>query len=179
MRLRNTVRNIVSAAARTKARLQNPAVEFGPQCRVSWSVQFCGTNRIVFGTNCALRYSAIFSPGSGDIHFGDDCSVGPFCYLDGHGGLVVGNKVMIGPHVGVYSSNHIFSDVEQPLLNQGLEKLGVTIGDDVWIGSHAVILAGVQIGNGVVVAAGAVVTRDIPARSVVAGVPARVLKTRA
>ena len=53
------------------------------------------------------------------------------------------------------------------------------IGDDVWIGSHAVILAGVQIGNGVVVAAGAVVTRDVPARSVVAGVPARVLKTRA
>ncbi len=178
MILRKTLRDIVSMLSRMKAKLQNPAVKFGVQCRVNWSVQFCGTNPIRFGNRCAVRNLALFSPGSGEIVFGDDCSIGPFCYLDGSGGLRVGSKVRIGPHVGIYTANHIFDDIQRPISSQGLRKSSIIIQDDVWIGSHAVILAGVKIGSGAVIGAGAVVTKEVQPYSVVAGVPARIIKSR-
>jgi acetyltransferase-like isoleucine patch superfamily enzyme len=174
--LRKLIHTTVNFLAMAKAKARNPRVEFGADCRVSWSARFFGMNPIVFGDRCAIRDVAMFSPGSGSIHFGADCSVGPLCYLDGCGGLWVGNRVRIGPHVGIYTANHIFTDADRPIMEQGLEELPVTIGDDVWIGSHAVILAGVEIGDHAVVAAGAVVTRNVPPFHVVAGVPARTIK---
>ena len=174
--LRRLIRAIVNFSAVAKAKAQNPSVEFGADCRVSWSARFFGTTPIVFGNRCAIRDVAMFSPGSGSIHFGEDCSVGPVCYFDGSGGLWVGSRVRIGPHVGMYTANHIFADVDRPIMDQGLEQLPVTIGDDVWIGSHAIILAGVEIGDHAVVAAGAVVTRSVAPFHVVAGVPARTIK---
>ena len=120
----------------------------------------------------------LFSPGTGTIVFGHDCFVGPLSYFDGNGGLRIGNHVMIGPHVGIYTSNHVFDRMDQPMQCQGIRTSSVLIDSDVWIGSHAVILAGVRIGKGAVVAAGAVVTREVPPGAVVGGVPARVIKTR-
>ena len=93
--MRRTIRNLISVLSRTKARIQNRAVEFGMNCCVNWSACFCGTNPIVFGDRCAVRNFAILSPGPGRILFGNDCSVGVFCYLDGSGGLIVGDKVRI------------------------------------------------------------------------------------
>ena len=88
--------------------------------------------------------------------------------------VTMGDWVMIGPHVLISTVNH-------PLSPRGRRnRLGVAkpvrIGDDVWIGGHATILPGVTIGDGAVVAAGAVVTKDVPPYTVVAGVPARVVK---
>lgn len=178
MIIRKTLRYFINMLTKMKVKLQNPSVKFGAQCRVNWSVQFCGTNPIEFGNRCALRNFALFSPGAGKIVFGDECSIGAFCYIDGNGGLNAGNKIRIGPHVGIYTSNHIFEDSNKPIFSQGLENSAVTIRDDVWIGSHAIILPGVEVCNGAVIGAGAVVTKKVEPYSVVAGVPARIIKRR-
>lgn len=104
--------------------------------------------------------------------------MGSFNYIDGEGGAIIGNGVRIGPHVCIHTANHVFSDPNIPIAEQGLQAKPVTIGNDVWIGAHAVVLSGVTIGDSSVIAAGAVVTRDVSSKVVVAGVPAREIKKR-
>ncbi|UQS84666.1 sugar O-acetyltransferase [Apilactobacillus apisilvae] len=88
--------------------------------------------------------------------------------------VVIGNNVMIGPDVGIYTINHPISAKQR---NQGMgQALPVHIGSDVWIGGHVTILPGVTIGNNVVIAAGAVVTKDVPDDSIFGGVPAKLIK---
>lgn len=80
----------------------------------------------------------------------------------------------------MYTANHSFEDMDTPMRLQGDdESRPITVGNDVWIGRRAMVMPGVSIGNGSIVAAGAVVTRDVPEFSVVAGVPAKVVKMRA
>lgn len=91
----------------------------------------------------------------------------------------IGDCVMMGPEVMVYSLNHHFRDGSRPMMDQGTaEDRPVVIEDDVWIGARAILLPGVRIGTGSVVAAGAVVSRDVPAGVVVAGNPARIVGPR-
>ena len=78
----------------------------------------------------------------------------------------------------IFSENHNFDKLDVPIKNQGVTKLKTVIGNDVWIGANVSIMAGVNIGDGCVIAAGAVVTKDIPAHSIVGGVPAKVIKNR-
>ncbi len=112
----------------------------------------------------------------GDLRFGEHCTVNAYACISGK--LKCGDGVRIASHVSIVGFNHGFEDPEVPIHLQKHESLGITIGDDVWIGANAVILDGVAIGSGVVVAAGAVVTRDVPDLSIVAGVPARVVRRR-
>ena len=109
-----------------------------------------------------------------NIHAGDHLIINYGCTILDVAEVTMGDWVMIGPHVLISTVNH-------PLSPRGRRnRLGVAkpvrIGDDVWIGGHATILPGVTIGDGAVVAAGAVVTKDVPPYTVVAGVPARVIK---
>jgi acetyltransferase-like isoleucine patch superfamily enzyme len=76
----------------------------------------------------------------------------------------------------IIAVNHVFDDRARPFVDQGITAEGIVIEDDVWLGSAAVVTDGVRIGRGAVVAAGAVVTRDVPAHTVVAGVPAKVVR---
>jgi acetyltransferase-like isoleucine patch superfamily enzyme len=85
---------------------------------------------------------------------------------------------MLAPRVSIYAENHVFDNPNITIKAQGVSKKDVVIEDDCWIAANAVILAGVTIGKGSVVAAGSVVNEDVPAFSVVAGVPARVIKSR-
>ncbi len=107
---------------------------------------------------------------------GDNVSVHPMCYLDATGGLVIGNDVSIAHGASILTTEHDYTQSGVTIRDAPVTRAPVTIGDDVWIGAGARILAGVTIGAHAVVGAGAVVTRDVPARSVVAGVPARILK---
>ncbi len=90
----------------------------------------------------------------------------------------MGNGVRIASHVSIVGFNHGFDDLDTPIYRQPLTSKGIEIEDDVWIGANAAILDGVCIGKGSIIAAGAVVTQDIPAYSIAGGVPARVLKSR-
>lgn len=124
------------------------------------------------GNNFKVGESAfIFSPEL--LEVGDDVYVGFSTYL-GNGSIVLGNQVLIGNHVSITPSNH--------LAKNGSFRFGgsvdskIFIGDGAWIAAHSCILSGVSIGAGSLVAAGSVVTKSIPERVVVAGVPARIIK---
>jgi maltose O-acetyltransferase len=111
------------------------------------------------------------------VALGDRSGIGIDCRL--YGPVTIGSDVMMGPEVVIYASSHDFSEVDRPMIQQGfVEDRPVTIEDNVWIGTRAVILPGVTIGQGSVIGACAVVTRDIPPFSVVVGNPGRVVKSR-
>ena len=95
------------------------------------------------------------------------------------GGVKIGENVLIGNYVSMHSENHIFADTSIIINKQGVTHKGIIIGNDCWIGAKVTILDGARIGDGCVIAAGAVVTAGaIPAYSIVAGVPAKVIKSR-
>lgn len=132
-----------------------------------------------FGARSEIRpYSYIVN--SSNIRIGSDVIIRPNSMLmaASFAPINIGNNVLIGSGVHIIASNHRFDDTKHLISEQGhdLEKAGVTISDNVWIGANAIILANVKIGNHSVVAAGSIVTRDVPPYSVVAGVPAKILK---
>ncbi len=91
---------------------------------------------------------------------------------------MIGDDVRIAPHAMIIAANHVFDDSDRPISAQGLRSAPIVIEDDVWIGGRVSIMAGVTIGRGSVLAAGAVVTKDVPPGVVVGGVPARTIKQR-
>ncbi len=123
-----------------------------------------------------IEKNANFGTGQG-IELGNYSGLGINCKV--RGPLVIGDNVMMGPDVMILTSNHLTARTDIPMRGQGgtpPEK--VTIKDDVWIGARAIILPGVTIGHGVIIAAGAVVTKDVPDWAVIGGVPAKVIKFR-
>ena len=110
----------------------------------------------------------------GDVIIGDYTRVGLHNTIIGP--VSIGNHVNLAQGITVTALNHNFSDPDKRIDEQGVSTTPVTIGDDIWIGANAVILPGVSIGDHSVVAAGAVVTKDVPPHSLVAGVPAKIIK---
>lgn len=107
--------------------------------------------------------------------FGDNVSVHPMCYLDATGGLAIGSDVSIAHGASILTTEHDYTRPGGTIRDAPVTCAAVTIGDDVWIGAGARILAGVRIGTHAVVGAGAVVTRDVLSGQIAAGVPARPL----
>lgn len=112
------------------------------------------------------------------LEVGSDVMINENCYLHCVGGVKIGDWVRIAPGAKIFTWNHRFEDAAVPIKRQGGDVRAVEIGEDVWIGTDAVVVPGVRIGRGAVVGAGAVVTRDVPDLAVVAGVPARVIGRR-
>ncbi|NUN63516.1 acyltransferase [Pseudanabaena biceps] len=110
-----------------------------------------------------------------NIEIGDDVSFCAYVHVWGLGGVKIGNRVMIGSHSAITSITH---DYHSEVMYSTNLTNPVIIGDDVWIGSHAVILPGITIGNGAVIGAGCVVTKNVEPFDIVVGVPSRVLRKR-
>lgn len=110
------------------------------------------------------------------IRIGRDSLVGEYTVIRGQGGVTIGDRVYTSPMTQIIAVNHIFDDPDKPFIDQGITAQGITIEDDVWLGSGAIITDGVHIGKGAVVAAGAVVVNDVPAHTIVGGVPARIIR---
>ncbi|TXK83688.1 DapH/DapD/GlmU-related protein [Paenibacillus sp. N3.4] len=146
-----------------------------------------------FGTDCFVSPRALFFPD--DIQMGDrsyiaagaiirntslvmgaDCSINAYAIVTGK--VTMGDGVRIATHANIYGFNHGYASTEQPIFKQPLTTKGIRIGDDVWIGANAVILDGVQIGSHSIIAAGAIVTKDVPSYSIVGGNPAKVIRSR-
>lgn len=113
---------------------------------------------------------------SSRISIGDNSGVGDNCYLQGK--IIIGNNVMMAPNVAIIATNHKFDRTDIPMNQQGDEEKCVIIRDDVWIGYGACILPGVEVGKGSIIAARAVVTKNVPDFSIVGGIPGKIIKRR-
>ncbi|MFI6681437.1 acyltransferase [Kribbella sp. NPDC050470] len=123
----------------------------------------------------ARSYIAAHAYVTGHITLGSDTTINPFSVVRGR--ITIGDGVRIGAHTSLLAFNHGTAPGE-PIFRQKHTALGITIGDDVWIGSNVTVLDGVTIGPHSIIGAGAVVTKDVPANTIAAGNPARVLRSR-
>lgn len=107
-------------------------------------------------------------------NIGRDVFINSNAYFMDGGSITIGNNVFIGPNSGFYTADHALDYASR---NIGLEKASpIIVGDNVWIGAHVAVMPGVEIGDGCVIGAGSVVTRDIPPNSLVMGTPARIIR---
>lgn len=136
---------------------------------------FLGRRMLTYcGKNVNIEHGATFDA---SVELGDNSGIGIDCAL--YGRVIIGKNVMMGPEVFIYTANHNFSDLSVPMCQQGHQtEQTVMIGDDVWIGSRVTILPGVKIGNGAIIGASAVITKDVKDYDIVAGNPARVIGSR-
>ena len=137
---------------------------------------------ITIGSETLVMHGAVLHvynfrdlPNSG-IWIGDNSLIGEFSIIRGQGGVKIGNRVYTSPYTQLIAVNHVFDDPDRPFIEQGITAKGIVIEDDVWLGAGAIITDGICVGKGAVVAAGAVVTKDVPPHTVVAGVPAKIIK---
>jgi acetyltransferase-like isoleucine patch superfamily enzyme len=137
---------------------------------------------IVIGSGTIVMHGAVLhvynfrNLPSAFIRIGQNSLVGEYTVIRGQGGVTIGDRVYTSPLTQIIAVNHVFNDPAKPFVDQGITAVGINIEDDVWIGSGAIITDGVHIGKGAVVAAGAVVVNDVPAHTIVGGVPARILR---
>ena len=128
------------------------------------------------GKGIVIKSMAYFGTGE-NIEIGDYSQLGINCKVEED--FVLGRHVLMGPDVIICSSSHEYKDPDIPVMLQGAKaKRAVVIGDDVWIGTRAIIMPGVNVGNHVIIGANSVVTKDIPDYAVVGGSPARIIKYR-
>lgn len=128
------------------------------------------------GENINIEKGAYFGDGS-EIEIGDNSGIGINCRLSGP--VKIGSNVMMGPEVIILTQSHKHDRTDIPMIKQGKTTVKpVTIRDDVWIGTRAIILPGVSVGKGAIIGAGAVVTKNIPEFVVVGGNPAKIIKYR-
>ncbi|QOV40340.1 acyltransferase [Streptomyces ferrugineus] len=145
--------------------------EIGERCYVADSAAVF-PDRLRLGDD---SYIAAHAYVTGELTTGTDCTLNPFTTV--RGTVTLGDGVRIGAHSSVLGFNHSMAP-DRPVFQQPLTSRGINVGDDVWIGSHVVVVDGVTIGDHCVVGAGAVVTRDLPAWTVAAGNPARPIRDR-
>ncbi|MDD3804519.1 MAG: acyltransferase [bacterium] len=133
---------------------------------------------LIIGDDCEIHSYTEIRVSGGSIVIGKKSSVNDFGLIISKGDIRIGDCVRIGSHTLIISGNHNFENPDMTVLEQGTRGEGIVIEDDVWIGGGVKILDGVTIGKGSVIAAGAVVTSNIPPYSVAAGLPAKVIKKR-
>ncbi|MBD2001163.1 acyltransferase [Leptolyngbya sp. FACHB-541] len=163
--------------------LNTPAIAIGNGVKILRGVRLDGQgqdSQICIGDNVQFAYGigVKVSRDNCRIEIGDRTSIGPYTVIHGPGNISIGKDCLIAAHCGIYASNHQFADGDRKIRDQGLSRKGIVIEDDCWIGHSVSILDGVTVGQGSVIGAGAVVTKDIPPYSIAVGVPARVISQR-
>ena len=135
-------------------------------------------NNFSLGRNSIIECTGVIRELGEELIIGDNVGIAANAFIAMRGKVEIGSNTIFGPGVSIHAENHNFSDVDKPIKLQGATRKGVKIGEDCWIGSKAVILDGVTIGSHSIIAAGAVVTKDIPEYCIAGGVPAKVIKMR-
>jgi len=158
------------------------SISIGRNCRIPRQTLLrANTERdtgIRIGNHVSILENVLINANRGHVAIGDHSWIGPGSIVYGNGGVNIGNNVMIASHCVINTVSHHTSRTDIPMNRQGTYCNPVTIDEDVWIGTSAVILQGVCIGRGSIIGAGAVVTRDIPPFSIAVGLPARVIACR-
>lgn len=160
-------------------------IRFGRNVRLSGEIKLM--NNIYIGNNSDLRGKIeisdnVFIHENVLIRSNSFISVGEGTTINRNACILskvrIGRKCSIAPNVVIIGSNHIFSDPNVDIKDQGIDSIGITIEDDVWLSSNVTVLDGVQIGKGSIIAAGAVVNKNVPPFTVMGGIPAKLLKNR-
>lgn len=152
-----------------------------PRLSIQTNVSITCPNEISIGRDCHLaRDCKLYATPESPIRIGANFSANANVMINarGKGHVTIGDNVLIGPNVVLRSNNHVFERADALINDQGMTEGTITIGNDVWIAANAVVLQDVSIGDGAVVAAGAVVTKSVPPYTIVGGVPARTIGMR-
>lgn len=163
----------------------SPNISWGKYLKLGDNVYLgaLGKHKLEFGNNVGIgAYSRIIISTSlnhigSHIKIGNNVGIGEFAYLGGGGGLEIGDDCIVGQYLSCHPENHNFENPELPIRLQGVNRKGIMIGKNCWIGSKVTILDGVTIGDNCVIAAGSVITKSMPANSLIGGVPAKILKS--
>ena len=163
-----------------------PKIHFGKFIKLGDNVYISalGKEGIFLGNNVSIgSYSRLIISTSLNnlgkyIRIGNNVGLGEFAYLGGAGGLEIGDDCIIGQYLSCHPENHNYEDSNIEIRHQGVNRKGIKIGSNCWIGSKVTILDGVEIGSGSIIAAGSVVNRSFPENSIIGGVPAKLLKQR-
>ena len=131
---------------------------------------------IWLGENVKIHEYAYLDDYGGRIQIGSNTGIGQFCVIGGQGGLKIGRDCMIAGHTYIVSANHKFDNISIPFREQGEEKKGIIIGNNVWIGAGCIILDGVTIGDNSVIGAGTVVTKSVISGTLNVGVPSKAIR---
>ena len=135
-------------------------------------------NNVSIHRNTIIECTGVIRELGEGLVIGNNVGIAQNCFIQVRGKVTLGNNIMFGPNVSIFSENHGYERTDLTMLEQPTTRKGVTIEDDVWLGTRCVILDGVTIGKGSIVAAGAIVNTSVPPYSIVAGVPAKIIKSR-
>lgn len=135
-------------------------------------------NNFSLGRNSIIECTGVIRELGEELVIGDNVGIAANAFIAMRGKIKIGSNTIFGPGVSIHAENHNFQETDKPIKLQGATRKGIKIGEDCWIGSKAIILDGVTIGNHCVIAAGAVVTKDVPDYAIAGGVPAKVIKMR-
>lgn len=139
---------------------------------------FADGKYIKIGENCTIHPFTILRLYGGKIEIGDNCYINPYCILYGHGGLKIGNNVLIAAHCTIIPANHIYERIDIPITFQPETRKGIVIENDVWIGTGVKILDGVTIAQGSIIGAGSIVKKSTEPYSINVGIPSKKIKSR-
>ena len=171
MSIRKAIAKILYKTVAKRMPLSDSRLSFGAK-RLR---RFCARQVLPHvGKNVNIERGAQFG---WDLSIGDNSGVGVNALLSPH--VTIGNDVMMGPDCMMFTSNHGMDRTDVPMWRQkSSEARPIVIGNDVWIGARVIILPGVRVGDGSVIGAGSIVTKDVPPYSIVGGNPARLLRKR-
>ena len=142
-------------------------------------VYFLGSRRVTLGGNGNLYDNVLFETvEEGTIRVGDRFRINRGCLISAHTEIDIGHDCLIGEYVSIRDNNHRFDNRDTPILDQGYRAEKIVLEDGVWVGRGSAILQGVTLGAGSIIAANSVVTKNVPAGEVWAGVPAKFLRRR-
>lgn len=153
--------------------------------KIHYSVLLKGNNFFFQSTKSAIdiaggttigQHTRISGGGSGKVRIGKNVLIGDFTYIMAHEKIEIGNNTKIASFCFVVDFNHKHGDKEKNLVEQGYKTNPIKIGENVWVGTHVIILPGVTVGDRAIIGAGSVVTKSIPAGSIAVGNPAKVIK---
>lgn len=155
-------------------------VSLGEKCfiRPGCFIDAPGPGKVILGNEINMNRNVYLGAFGNSITIGDRTQLNRGASIDGRGPVELGCDVLVGPGAQIIAYQHRFADKRVPINRQGFAAETITVEDDVWIGANATILAGVRIGRGSVVGAGAVVTKSCPPYSILGGVPARIIGQR-
>ena len=133
-------------------------------------------DNVNIGSFSQIVISTTFNNPGEFINIGNNVGIGEFAYIGGAGGVEIGNDTIIGQYFSTHPENHNYEKLDLLIRDQGVNRQGIKVGSNCWIGSKVTILDGVTIGNNCVIAAGAVVTKSFSDSVIIGGIPAKILK---